>query len=128
MISWRRPTASKFCLLAVVASFLIHNVRSLKFGQHSPRLSCINLQLSAVPREGQFELSDYVNSNFLPQYEDGVSSKACRPINPTFISRSSALQEYSGIDEKLFSLAANLGDYFISGMVKKSIDNILFAM
>ena len=113
MITWRRPTASKFSLLAVVASLLIYNVRSLKFGQHPPRASCINLQLSAAPREGQFELGDYVNSNFLPQVEDGVSSKAYRPINPTFISRSSALQEYSGTDEKLFSLAANLGVYII---------------
>lgn len=119
MITWRRPTASKFCLLAVVASLLIYNVRSLKFGQHPPRASRINLQLSAAPREGQFELGDYVNSNFLPQFEDGVSSKAYRPINPTFISRSSALQEYSGKYGKLLSLAANLGVYVIPGMVKR---------
>lgn len=100
-------------MLAVATSLLICNVSSLRVGQHSQSASRNNLKLSAAPREGQFELGDYVNSNFLPQVEDGVSSKAYRPINPTFISRSSALQEYSGTDEKLFSLAANLGVYII---------------
>ena len=96
MTSSRKPIASKLCLLAVATSLLICNVSSLRVGQHSQCASRINLKLSAAPREGQFELSDYVNSNFLPQLEDGVSSKSFRAINPTLITLSSALQEYSG--------------------------------
>ena len=96
MTSSRKPIASKLCLLAVATSLLICNVSSLRVGRHFQSVFRINLKLSAAPREGQFELSDYVNSNFLPQLEDGVSSKSFRAINPTFITLSSALQEYSG--------------------------------
>ena len=98
MTASRKPIASKLYLLAFAASLLIYNVRSLRVGQHPTRSPRIKLQVSAAPREGQFELGDYVNSNFLPQFEDGISSKSFRAIDPTFITLSSALQGYSGED------------------------------
>jgi hypothetical protein len=106
MTSSRKPIASKLFLLAAATSLLICSVSSLRVGQNSQSTSRINFKLSAAPREGQFELSDYVNSNFLPQLEDGVSSKSFRAINPTFITLSSALQEYSG--RKYRSLSTSL--------------------
>ena len=121
MISLRKHPASNFYILAVTTCLLIYNVRSLRVSQNPPRTSRINIIRSAAHREGQFELADYVNSNFLPQFEDGVISKLFRAVDLAFITRSSALQEYSGEDEKYLLIVSALISFRIWWSLIRSI-------
>lgn len=94
-------------LPALVVAMLISAVRPFRSSFSNSAFSSRTLRQStqalSASRAGQFELSDYVKSNFLQTSDDNISTTRIKTVNPTFISPSTALEEYSG-DEWLWAM------------------------
>ena len=94
-------------LPALVVAMLISGVRPFRSSFPNSAFSSRTLRQStqalSASRAGQFELSDYVKSNFLQTSDDNISTTRIKTVNPTFISLSTALEEYSG-DEWIWAM------------------------
>lgn len=101
---------SKFSLLArsrlpaLVVAMLIGAVRpyrSLFFNSASgsgitSSVLIRSAQTLSASKAGQFELSDYVRSTFLRNVKEKTTKTPFKTVEPSFISLSTALEEYSG--------------------------------
>lgn len=90
---------SKFSLLArsrlpaLVVAVLISAVTPFRSSYSIGAFSSRSTKTLSASRAGQFELSDYVKLNFLQTSDDNTRIKT---VLPTFISPTTALEEYSG--------------------------------
>jgi hypothetical protein len=92
-------------LSALVVAMLISAVRpfrsSFPSSAISSRIVLRRTQSLSVSRAGQFELSEYVKTNFLHTSVVDTTTTRIKTVNPTFISLARALEEYSGDNYKL---------------------------